>query len=270
VIFKYKSIFLVLALAMAASVVAQSQETAAAKRQALQMKAVQSAASLIEGTWTLKERFTPSGKPHAKPLEGTTVITLNPVPPVGPGKGLVTGVGVGHAGGSLRSTERGVMDNSQCVAQNGSGQQGLFVPAAFCQEPAAQGSQLFEIEATSKIDLAFTGTALVRGSTFSLTHTDLDIKGTYGVFRNGIHTAKVVNQFRVGALVANAAGAKTQRLSLVSGPRLNVPRVKETGPAAFGSLTDRSHQFKSLEIAGDTMTIVWGNGGKDIWVREKK
>ncbi len=266
---KYKSIFLILALATPLLIVAQSKESAAAKRQALQMKAVQSAASMIEGTWILKERITPSGKPHKKPLEGTTTITLNPVSPspAGPGMGFVTGTGVGHASGSLHSTERGLMDASQCVAA--SGHKELYTVVAFCQE-AEKGAQLFEIEADSKIDLAFAGTALVRGSTFSLTHTDLNIKGTYGVFRNGIHTAKVVNSFRIGAPMTTAAGLKTQKLSLVSGPRLNVPKMRESGPAAFGSLADRSHQFKSLDVEGDTMTIVWGNGGKDIWVREKK
>jgi len=268
----FKSLFLAATLAISATAVAQSPTPSAAKREA-QVRAVQSVVNTIQGTWTLKERLTPSGAPHKKPLEGTTVFDLQIVRPSAKVKGaenFLAGSRTVHATGSLRSTERGVLDASQCVNQV------ALAQASYSQDEASQGSQLFEIEATSKLDLELSAASLAkgavsRGSVITLTHSDLNIKGTYGVFRNGIRTARVVNSFRVGELSTSetAKGEKMNKLSLVSGPRLNVPRIKTAGPAAFGSLEDKSHQFKSLVVDGDTMYIEWGNGGKDVWVRTK-
>jgi hypothetical protein len=215
----------------------------AKERAAARLKMAQTATTSMEGTWTLQERTAPDGAPHAKPLEGTTEFHFK------------MDAATGRATGTARSTERGVLDAAVCAPD---------IAAAESQRKAARpnANQLFEIEATSDLELSVPTAATAANPMFNLVYTNGNIKGTYGVFRNGVKTKRISAQFRMPASVAGAA-ADAPQFRLMADPHLPVP----AHTSEFGGLSDQSHRFKSLEVVGDRMLITWGNGAKDVWVR---
>lgn len=213
---------------------------------AAQTEAVRAGVGMMQGTWILKSRIAPNGAQHAQPIEGITVFKLD----------MDTSGPVPRAVGSLYSMERGVLD--AVVSQE-----------EVMMAAAPSSNQLFEIEATSDVDVRASPDSTRTSATITMAHTNLFVKGTYGVFRNGISTPRVENRYRT-KMVANRTGLKgastVRQMSLVTEARQSVPAAA-TG---YGSLGDRSHQFASLSVTGDRMDITWGNGAKDVWVRSAK
>ncbi len=216
---------------------------------AAQTQAVRSSMNMMQGTWILQSRTAPDGTPHAQPLEGVTIFKLSM-----DSKGVVP-----KATGTLYSKERGVLD-------------GLFSAEAQAEVAMAgtqSNNQLFEIEATSDVDVNVSPDSTRTSAMVTMAHTNLYVKGSYGVFRNGVKTARIENRYRT-RMVPNRTGLKgastVGQMSLVTEARQNVPNA--TGE--YGSIADRSHQFASLIVTGDRMDITWGHGGKDVWIRTAK
>lgn len=236
----------------------------AAQSVAQHTQALKAGIEAMQGTWTLALRTAPDGSPHAQPLQGTTVIKLN----------MNSGNSGAPATGTLYSVERGVLDAVVCACGCGCAAADSSLAASKvggCASATANTNQLFEMEATSDLELQASPESTESGATLSLTHKNLYVKGTYGVFRNGIRTTRLQNTFRLSnvASAANAsrnlavaAKAGAKQMSMVVEPQMNVSRF-----GGAGSLLDKSHQFKSLTVAGDRMDITWGNGAKDIWIR---
>jgi hypothetical protein len=222
--------------------------------------AVLAGVATMQGTWTLALRTAPDGRPHAQPLEGTTIIKLNA------GDGTTDG----PATGTMYAVERGVLDAVVCAC----GCCGCGCGCARTSSSATNNNnQLFEIEASSNVELDVTPESTDTNATVTFTHRNGVIKGTYGVFRNGVRQAVLQNTFKMSTVkeTTGANGKATEavnvrpgakRIDLLVDPKLNVARA-----GASGSLTDKSHQFKSLSVTGDRMDITWGNGAKDIWIR---
>jgi hypothetical protein len=237
---------------------------------------------MINGTWILKVRINPDGSEHAQPLQGYTTFSLKmntPGATIAKNKGSAIGGKVSGkqnavasdvgAFGSIQGEETGVLDLAAShqdvllASPTGTG----TATQTVVKEPAP-----FE-----PFSITVTGSAEIRllsedstSSTISLRYPDSLVKGTYGVFQgDGVSTPGLESIYHFDlprrTIVQGREVVEGGTISLINEPRMN---LSDSQRGQVGGPGDTSHVIKSHVIRGDIMEIVYGNGTRDIWVRE--
>ena len=104
-------------------------------------------------------------------------------------------------------------------------------------------------------------------NTLDLVYRNLELKGTYGVFRQGVRGARVPSTFQKtdNRFLFFKTGTTLSLRNTVGASNLEIP----AGARGPGSGTDKSHEMVKHVVRGDRMEITYGNGGRDIWVRKR-
>jgi hypothetical protein len=229
-------------LALAAPAGAQPAPTINAAKFRAELKVVERAHSDIVGTWILQKRINPDGKEHAKPLRGEAVFTLN----------VDRTVAVNaRAAGKFRMVEEGIMD----------GGFSRFNPGEDVINPDPTSSRImFHMEGSGQVEI---GVNQARSSVLNITYVNQEVKGTYGVFRTPVRTQRLESQFQTAS---GFLFFSKRSMKLANEPRMNIA----ANLVGVGSLQDRSHQIRSQTIRGNRMDVLYGNGGRDIWIRTSR
>lgn len=228
---------------------------AQSRQQQAMLRSANEASTLLEGTWVLQQRFTPSGKPHKQPLRGEFTLKL-PVDAEAVSQVSADGE-VTLARGSYIASERGVLDAlySEVAAEDAS-------PALASAGTAARGGDmLFELNASSQLEMSMSARS---PSTVTINFRNLEFKGTYGVFRQGVRASQWPMKFRKSDSGFSGSTLSLRDTSVAPSDLQMAPDAR--GP---GSPGDKSHDIVAQVIRGNRMEITYGNGGRDIWIRKK-
>lgn len=241
---------LVLAGAFTGHIPAQTRQQKELLRQARE------ASSLIEGTWVLQQRITPSGQPHKQPLQGEFTVKLG-VDEAALSKYRTTSGSEALATGFYEGRETGVLDSSMSDYEN---------DAAMASAKKAGGGKdvLFEMNGRSDLDLAINPKS---PDIMTLVYRNLELKGTYGVFRQGVRSNRLPTTFKKSdsGFLFFRKPVLTLMTAVLSASDVEV-HPEAQGP---GSPGDKSHDIVRHTIRGDRMEITYGNGGRDIWVKKR-
>ncbi len=198
---------------------------------------------LLQGHWVLQQRINPDGSRHAQPLQGEMTINLQV-------DSAALSRGTPRAVGDYIGKEAGVMD---------SGFSG-FGPDDVINPVPLNGNVMFEMNVKSglQIDVEMNSPATV-----TLTYNNLELRGTYGVFRQGLRSASVPTKYRKTDRNADG-GPSLTLMETVAASSVDTPaNARET----LGSPSDKSHDIVKHVITRNRMDIAYGNGGRDVWVR---
>lgn len=277
--FRWAPVILAL-FAVAATQPARSQGQDQYRRQQTMLRSAREASNAFEGTWVLQQRYTPSGRPHKQPLRGEFTVKL-PVDASAASRIGTNGVAV-MAKGSYQGFEAGVMDSafsdfnpgtdvinpnpgaavSPGIARGGA--VAAFAPQATRGQATRGGDVLFEMKGNSELAMEMNVNS---ANEMELVFQNLELKGTYGVFRQGVRGARVpaTYQMKTRRVLFFNRGTTLSLKDTFGSSALDIPRTAR-GP---GAVTDKSHDIVKHVIRGNRMEITYGNGGRDIWVRKR-
>ena len=253
------------AWALALSGFFNGQALAQSRQQHELLRQARDASSLIDGTWVLQQRLTPSGKPHKQPLYGEFTVRLG-VDEGASSRLRTSGSSGPLATGSYVGKEKGVLDSLMSEYDMASARPVGPVIQSTGDEasPGENKDVLFEMNGSSDLELSINPQS---PEAVTLVYRNLELKGTYGVFRQGIRSSRMPTTFKrsdTGLLFF-----RRPTLSLVnailSASDVEMPPNAQ-GP---GSPGDKSHDIVRHIIRGDRMEITYGNGGRDVWVKKR-
>jgi hypothetical protein len=229
-----------------------------------QQSAVREAMNRMNGTWVLVKRIRPDGKEHTKPYHGVTTFNFRP------SRATSSALAGATASGTFSSTESGAMDELMCDVGGAE---------AFALTENGRAAKTFQITANGPVEIRAMSSSDARvaagDGVVAVTYHPLNVKGNYGVFKDGLRTPEVESVYRVAPDKSVRVRAKSGRgfvtqmqpgeMSLINEPRM----AAGNNAKLTGSPEDPSHQVKSLTVNGNRMDITYGNGGRDVWMRRR-
>ncbi len=171
----------------------------------------------------------------------------------------LSSVGVGTlAAGSYEGFETGLMDAGFSDFSPG---EDVINPNPV-GKAAASGDVLFEMRGNSKLAMEMN---INSPNSLDLVFLNLELKGTYGVFRQGVRGARVPSKFQMSTSRLKGGGATLTLRNTIGASDLQIA----SGARGPGIASDKSHEIVKHVIKGNRMDIGYGNGGRDIWVRKQ-
>jgi hypothetical protein len=253
----------------------------------------------INGTWILYQRINPDGSEHAQPISGFTIFDLRMRTPSAAGNQRPEGSRVGagratpfplapYAEGTFYSEEYGTMDEMMSegdvlyAARNenrnrqqgaagervGAGREATTSTGGRAAAPRLQAYEQFQIMAEGAVEVRVLADDNST-SILSMRYPQNIVKGNYGVFREGVTSPELESVYRHNKARKMMVGGRevTQGgdAALVNEPRMN---LNDSQRGERGGPGDSSHVVRRHHIRGNVMEIEYGNGGRDIWIRE--
>jgi len=213
------------------------------------------ASSLLEGTWVLQTRFTPSGKPHRQPLQGEFTVKLG-VDPAAVSKYKTSATPGTLATGTMVGRETGVLDGLMSVIDEAT--------LASASKASNGRDVLFEMNGSSELELNMSGQS---PDMMTLVYKSLELKGTYGVFRQGVRSRRLPTTYK--KTDSGFLFFRRPVLTLVNGLTGASDLEMPSNPTGPGSPGDKSHDIVRQVVRGDRMEITYGNGGRDIYIKKR-